>query len=172
MFRVGIVGHRFLGGARVEAFLHEQCASLLRKAQAERGGVVGLSAIAEGADTIFAEVAVALQVPLEIVRPFEQYAADFTTPGAQGRYERLRAAARVETRLPHVVRSDEAYRDAMNWLVENSDLLLAAWDGLPASGPGGTGEAVGLAVSLGRAWVHLNVSNFSVTSHGAAVLKL
>jgi hypothetical protein len=165
MFRVGIVGHRRLGGAEAEAFVYEQCAALLSRAGAGRGGVVALSAIAEGADMIFAEAAVALRVPLEIVRPFERYAADFTTPETRSRYDALRAAARAETRLRHVARSDEAYRDAMDWVVTRSDLLLAAWDGLPASGPGGTGEAVGRAAGLGRPWVHLNVKDFSLTPH-------
>jgi len=171
MFRVGMVGHRFLGGPEAEAFVRRQCVSLLARARAAHGEVVGLSAIAEGADTIFAEAAVALGIPLEIVIPFEEYAADFETPEPRRRYEALRAAARAETRLAHAARSDEAYRDAMHWVVMRSDLLLAAWDGLPASGPGGTGEAPGRADALGRPWVHLNVKDFSVTPYRAGVLQ-
>lgn len=172
MFRVGMVGHRFLGGQEAEAFVSRQCALLLGQALAARRGVVALSAIAEGADTIFAEAAVALGIPLELVRPFGHYADDFETEEARRRYDALRAAARDETRLPHAARSGVAYRDAMDWVVTRSDLLLAAWDGLPASGPGGTGEAVARAAALGRPLIHLNVKDFSVTPHGGSILEL
>ena len=43
----------------------------------------------------------------------------------------------------------------------NSDLLIAAWDGLPPKGMGGTAEAVGLAVNLQKEWIHLNVRDLS-----------
>lgn len=165
MFRLGIVGHRYFSNEETTAFVVEQCFSVLKTAQAEHPEVVALSAIAEGADTLFAEAALALEIPLEIVRPFNKYVSDFRTGSARWRYRRLRAAARSEARLGYGERSDVAYRSAMNWIVRRSDVLVAAWNGLPAMGLGGTGEAVKQAVRLNRPWLFLNVTDLSVTFH-------
>lgn len=165
MFHVGIVGHRYLADQQTENFISEQCTEILRRAKAERGEVVALSAIAEGADTLFAEAALAVDIPLEIVRPFQEYEADFETPAAKARYERLRAAAVRETKFRYQERSNAAYEAAMSWVVERSDLLIVAWDGLPAEGAGGTGDAVKRATQQNKPWVHLDVTNLSVKTH-------
>lgn len=167
MFRIGIVGHRYLANVETIAFVANQSLAALKRAQAEHSDVVALSAIAEGSDTLFAEAALTLAIPLEIVRPFAEYAADFETLSAKRRYEELRAAARREVKLPHEDRSDVAYEAAMNWIVTRSDLLLLAWDGLPAGGAGGTGDAVKQAVQLNRPWLHLDVTDLSVKAHAS-----
>jgi hypothetical protein len=167
MFYVGIVGHRYLADQQTETFVLEQCKVILRQAKAERGELVAISALAEGADTLFAEAALALDIPLEIVRPFADYATDFETASAKARYEKLRAAARREVLLTHQDRSNVAYEAAMNWIVENSDLLVVAWDGLPAEGAGGTGDAVKQAIKLNRHWLHLDVTDLSVKTYAA-----
>ncbi len=165
MFRVGIVGHRYLTKSETIAFVADQSLAALKRAQSVHADVVALSAIAEGADTLFAEAALILAIPLEIVRPFQEYEADFETLPAKRRYEKLRMAARSEVNLTYRERSNLAYEAAMSWIVSRSDLLLVAWDGLPAEGAGGTGDAVKQAVQLNKRWVHLNVTDFSVTTH-------
>ena len=169
MFRIGIVGHRYLSSAETIAFVTDQSLSALKQVQAEHSEVVALSAIAEGADTLFAEAALTLDIPLEIVRPFGDYAADFETLESKTRYDELRAAARSELTLTYDERSNVAYEAAMNWIVKQSDLLLVAWDGLPAEGAGGTGDAVKQAVQLNKPWLHLNVTDLSVTAHGGGL---
>ena len=165
MFRLGIVGHRYLSSKATIAFVSEQCLAALKQAQAEHTNLVALSAIAEGADTLFAEAALSLDIPLEIVRPFDEYASDFKTMAARRRYEGLLAAAHIETRLNHEERSDAASRAAMNWIVRRSDVLIVAWNGLPATGLGGTGAAVKQLVQLNRTWFCLDTTNLSVTFH-------
>jgi len=150
-------------------FVKEQCTLFLKEAHSEHPGLAALSAIAEGADTLFAEAALELGIPLQIVRPFADYAADFETEVARERYEKLRAAARTERKLVHKERSDKAYGAAMSWIVANSDVVMIAWDGLPADGPGGTGSAVELVIKLNRPWVHLDVSALSVKFHPAQI---
>src|SRR5438552_11828242 len=133
--------------------------------QTEHLELNALSAIAEGADTLFAEAAIRLDIPLEIVRPFTNYAEDFRTASARTRYEKLRAAARNETKLPYPERSDMAYKAAMNWIVDRSELVVVAWDGQPAIGSGGTGDAVRQLMLRKRPWVHLDVVNISMIFH-------
>ena len=155
--RIAIVGHRALGGAPTDAFVASASRDLLLGALRSRRDVSAVSALAEGADTLFAEAALALGLPLHVVTPFADYEDDFVSPAARNRFVRLRAAAMSEQQLPYVSRSDRAYQAAMRWVVGTSDVLLAAWDGRPSLGPGGTGHAVAHALSLGREVVHLDV---------------
>ena len=167
MLRIGIIGHRHLADVQTISFVKERCRQFLAAARNQEPEVKALSAIAEGADSLFAEAALELGIPLEIVRPFVEYAADFETPLARERYERLRAAARSERKLDHLARSDNAYRAAMEWIVNHSDVLVIAWNGLPAAGPGGTGTAVEKVIHLKRSWLHLDVNNLTVEFHQA-----
>ena len=173
MFYIGVVGHRYLANNEVIAFVTEQCSTFLRQAFAERSDLVALSAIAEGADTIFAEAALSLGIPLKIVRPFDGYAADFETPTARQRYEKLRAAAKSEERLAFRTRSDLAYRAAMDWIIRESDELVIVWNGRAAGAGaiGATGAAVEQLSKLERSWLYLDVVNFDVTFHQAHTNK-
>jgi hypothetical protein len=165
MTRIGIVGHRYFSDDKVLKFVVRQTNCILEKIWDQYSDLVALSAIAEGADTIFAEAALALGIPLEIVRPYTAYSSDFATAAARYRYDSLRVSARRENRLRYTHRSDEAYETAMNWVVTRSDLLVVVWDGYPANGPGGTGQAVNQAIRLNLSWIHINVSNLTVTHH-------
>lgn len=165
MFSLGIVGHRYLAGAERISFVTESCFAILTRLRAKHENLNVISAIAEGADTILAEKAIELNIPLDIVRPFEEYAMDFATPSAKQRYERLRSIARSETILNYSRRSDAAYLAGMHWIVDNCNLLVAVWDGSAARGLGGTGDAVERGVSMNLDWIHIDVVNLTVTCH-------
>ena len=126
-----------------------------------------VSALAVGADTLFAEAAVELDVPLHVVTPFAEYETDFVELEARRRHADLRASSASETRLPFTARSDRAYQAAMRWVVDRSDVLLAAWDGRPAAGPGGTGDAVSYALATFRPVVHLALAEHAVRAYGS-----
>ncbi len=161
-FRMGVTGHRDLGDEVTAAFVAAQCKTILQKVLAEHGEVVALSALAEGADTLFAEAALELGVPLETVTPFERYVEDFEGQ-ARERYEQLLAQTRVEHRLPHAERSNEAYLAVGLWVVDHCDLLVAIWNGQPAAGKGGTGDVVDYARQVGRPYIHIHTVERTVT---------
>ena len=156
MCRLGIVGHCFLG-ARATAFVNAESRAFLARRLLISDDVVALSALAVGADTLFAEAAMSAEVPLEIVRPYDGYDDEFLTRCSRTRYDALLTAARRETRLPFGSRSPSAYEAAMKWIVEASDVLVAAWDGAPRGIRGGTAHAVSHAERIGREVVHLHV---------------
>ena len=52
MFRIGIVGHRYLANRATIEFVEEQCTLFLKDAYSEHQDLAALSAIAEGADTL------------------------------------------------------------------------------------------------------------------------
>jgi hypothetical protein len=165
--RIGIVGHRALD-RDTTSFVSAESAALLRAECTAHGHVVGISALAEGADTLFAEAALRLGIPLEIVRPFDRYADDFVTGPSRSRYRRLVEAARRETRLPFSVASVHAYEAAMTWVVRACDVLVAVWDGSPPRGRGGTADAIAYAERIGRRVVHLDVTAHEVLLRGGA----
>jgi len=100
-------------------------------------------------------------VPLEIVRPFEQYPDDFSTVESRTIYTSLVASACREERLAFTHRCVDAYFEAMQWVVQTSDLLIAAWDGKEGRGRGGTSDAVRHAKDRRLDWVHLDVTQLS-----------
>ena len=153
---------------RAAAFVGVASSALLAEELASARGAVAISALAEGADTLFAEAAVTAHVPLEIVRPFSCYADDFRTEPSRQRYRALAAEARKETRLRYKTRSVRAYEAAMCWVVDHCDILVAAWDGRPARGPGGTAHAVRHAELIGRPVVRLDVTYHVVRRLAAA----
>lgn len=165
MTRIAIAGYRTFENERVVDFISHQYLSILRNAKMNNMTVTAISAIAEGADTLFAEAALYLDIPLEVVRPFAKYASDFETKKALTRYEKLLIRASKEVRLPFDHRSDEAYRTAMYWIVENCDILVATWNGKASATLGGTKDAVERAIFINRPWIHIDVIDLSVSFH-------
>jgi hypothetical protein len=155
MHRLGIVGHRELDPAACE-FVAAACSALIAEAQCVTK-VAAVSALAEGADTLFAEAALSAGATLEVVRPYEGFDGEFTTAERRRRYRALVEAASEETRLPFNSRSTRAYAAAMRRVTDVCDVLVAAWDGTPPRGTGGTADTVRYAEKIGRRVVHIDV---------------
>jgi hypothetical protein len=164
--KLGIAGHRVLDPS-ASAFVASASSVLIAVAR-RAGEVAAVSALAEGADTLFAEAALAAGAHVEVVRPFAAYERDFPTHAAQRRYRALVEAAATETRLPFAARSTQAYEAAMRRVVDVCDVLVAAWDGTPPRGTGGTADAVRYAERVGRRVVHLDVVAHRVLVRGDA----
>ncbi len=143
------------------------CSALIRDAQRVRE-VAAVSALAEGADTLFAEAALSAGATLEVVRPYEGFEGEFPIAERRRRYRTLVDAASQETRLPFSSRSTRAYEEAMRRVTDACDVLVAAWDGTPPRGTGGTADTVRYARSIGRRVVHLDVVRHCVIVRGSA----
>lgn len=148
--RVGITGHRDLGaaGAWVAASLFDLYMS--------ESAVEVLTSLAEGADQIAANVAVARALGLYAIVPSEQYEKSFRDAFSRKDYFRLLALSRGVQTLPYAEPSEEAFFAAGRKVVEQCDVLFAVWDGLPAKGPGGTGDVVEYALAYRRRVVQLD----------------
>ncbi len=160
MTGVGIVGHRFLQPTAAD-FVAKQCHGLLKELQAEQGKITAYSAIAEGADSIFAATALALNIPLEIVIPFTGYENDFQNEKARTTYQQLQLSATQKTILPFTGRSVDAYYEAMQWVLERSAIVIAVWNGDNSGGRAGTADAVKKIREAGRSWIHIDINNYT-----------
>ena len=169
-FQVGVTGHRALPGTGASA-LQTQAADLFRQVRdgverlhtADQAGTVPLyqpsppilrciCGLAEGADTVLATAALAEGWSLVAVLPFaaEEFARDFMAGPARDRFHALLAQASAVSELDgDRRRGGEPYADIGVQVIEQSDLLLAVWDGLPPRGPGGTGDVVAQALERG-----------------------
>lgn len=150
--RVGITGHRKLGSS--ERWVGETLHALLDLLVAHEK--VAISALAVGADTLFAETALRLDVPLEAVIPYADYVADFPVGPPREKYEELVERAITVHRLPHVVKSSEAYMSAGKWIVDHCDLLFAVYDGRDPENTGGTADVVQYARDEGTRIVRVD----------------
>lgn len=187
-FRVGVTGHRTISGEganaaavgdgvrMVLAYLWQTVAD-----SAPVGSVPALvvvSPLAEGADRLIAREAVASGFPLHCPLPFpcDEYESDFTSEASRREFRDLLARAAVVRELPGVrgtARGEgEAYAAVGRVVVDESDVLLALWDGAAARGDGGTAHVVEDALAravpvvwLASAWPH---AIRLLTANGAA----
>jgi hypothetical protein len=109
-----------------------------------------VSSLAEGADRLVVEEV--LQTPgarLIAVLPFgaEDYAQDFGPEGSPSRRHFAALLARAADIYvgPAVARRADGYAHAGEYLLAQSDVLLAVWDGRRKQGRGGTAEIVARA---------------------------
>ena len=142
--RVGITGHRDLGASA--AWVAASLADLLDAEAA----VEVLTSLAEGADQIAANLAVAKALGLSVILPSQGYEKTFRDGHSRRDYFRLLALAREVETLPFREPSEAAFFAAGKAVVERCDVLIAVWDGEPARGLGGTGDVVAYARAYGR----------------------
>lgn len=112
--------------------------------------VIGLSALAAGADQIFAGVVYDIGGELHVIIPSERYETTFTDQVDLDNYRRLLALTTSVTVLPFTEPTENAFYAAGRAVVDACDALLAVWDGKPAKGLGGSADVVSYARSSGK----------------------
>ncbi|WP_175411217.1 hypothetical protein [Streptomyces sp. TRM64462] len=148
MKRIGVTGHRHIPD---ELHTHVR-AAMTAVFDGHRGGapLEALSSLAVGADTLFADIALASGAELTVVVPSGDYEDGFADAAELARYRALKDRATREVRLPYAHATDEAYYAAGAYIADNCDRLLAVWDGAPSRGLGGTADIVEYARALGK----------------------
>lgn len=123
----------------------------LRKAlEPYRADLVGVSCIAAGSDSLFAEEVTALGGRLVVLIPSADYRAKKVKKDHAPVFDRLVKAAVEVVTLPNETANRAAYEEANALLLERGDRLVAVWDGTPPSGKGGgTADTVLLAREAG-----------------------
>jgi hypothetical protein len=99
--------------------------------------LLGVSCIAAGSDSLFAEAVLEAGGHLVAVIPSEDYReAKVRAPHAE-RFDRLLAAAAIVVTMPYETASRAAYEAANRELLRRADRLVAVWNGQPPTGKGG-----------------------------------
>jgi hypothetical protein len=103
------------------------------------------SCLAEGADRILSRILVKrLEAKLTIVLPLPEleYIKDFKTDKSIQEFRDLKQMADNIIVPDQIFARPLAYQVANHTLLQDCDLLVTIWDGMPARGPGGTSEVV------------------------------
>jgi hypothetical protein len=146
-FVFGISGHRDLVPADLPE-LRRQLREVFRKAiSAQPDATIQLlTPLAEGADRVAAEEALALGIKLVVPMPMPQaeYERDFTTAESLAEFRRLLKMAdkQFEIKDPGTTfetdKRTQSYAAVGDYIARNSDLLILLWDGKEIEKVGGT----------------------------------
>lgn len=143
--RVAVTGHMNIT---------ESTAVLVRteitRCLAEVPELVGVSCIARGADSVFAQAVLEVGGRLEVVLPSRNYRAAKVKPDHVPVFDELVARASEVRVMDFEEAGREAYEAANAALLESADRLVAVWDG-EGGEAGGTGSVVKLAREQGVA---------------------
>lgn len=137
--RVGVTGHMNLS---------EQTVPLIAEAvrdylcTLDTASLVGVSCLARGSDSVFAEVVVELGGQLEVVLPCADYRQAKVKPDHAPQFDRLLSKASVVKTMPFPTANRDAYVAANEAVLGSIDHLVAVWDGQPSPDKGGTAGAV------------------------------
>lgn len=142
---IAITGHRGLPRATEELI---DTAIRRRLAEHRDGELVGLSCVADGADSIFAQAVLDAGGSLVVIVPAAEYRGGLPAEH-HSVYDALLAAAAEVVRLDHQESTSQSHMDASIYLLDRADQLLAVWDGQPARGYGGTADVVQAAEGRG-----------------------
>lgn len=143
--RVGVTGHMNLTADTIPLVRAE-----IRKVLGVLGpDLIGVSCLAAGADTIFAEVILDLGGELEVVVPSVDYRQSKVKPDHASVFDHLLERATLVRTLPFSQANRDAYEAANRELLDSSDALLAVWDGEAPADRGGTAAVVDEAVARG-----------------------
>jgi hypothetical protein len=139
--RLAISGHQDIS-SEVVAYVRP---ILIRLINEQESNVVGVSSLAAGADQLFAALILEQGGSLHAIVPCRGYERTFSEPDGLEQFNALLAGAQKIETLDYPEPSEEAFLDAGHRVVDNSDLLIAVWDGRPAAGKGGTADIVDYA---------------------------
>ncbi|BCL79605.1 NUDIX hydrolase [Ktedonobacteria bacterium brp13] len=165
-FVIGVGGHQYLGDEKTQQFVMQQFRTLLASYQQRESHLILYSALALGTDQLFVHIALELGVRVEIVLPCAEYESIFSSEAEKQEYNRLLHAAQTIHQLPAQQCSDDAFLAAEQWIVDKSNLVILAWNGLPSQGRSGTGDIASYARFVGCPFIHINTKSLLVKTYG------
>ena len=133
MTTIAVTGHMDLTDASVP-LVRDALRETLKPYAAD---LTGISCIAKGSDSLFAEVVLELGGRLVAVIPSKGYRQAKVRPDHEETFDRLTKGAAEVLVLGHETANRSAYEDANRTLLQRAHRLVAVWNGTPPSGKGG-----------------------------------
>lgn len=112
-------------------------------------GLIGISCIARGADSIFAQVVLDLGGKLEVLLPASNYRETKVKLAHAAQFDELMRQAATVRVLPFGEANRDAYRAANEALISSCDRLFAVWDRQAGTDKGSAASVVEYARSQG-----------------------
>ena len=173
---IGVIGHRLnrLPEQRRSGVMTRICEvleQLSRAAQTalerheaffanERAALTLISGLAEGTDRMAAQGAIEQGLSLTAILPFEieTYEKDFKQQSSRAEYRELISKATTLELCGDPKQKPRAYEAAGLTILDNSDIVLAVWDGETSAGRGGTVELIEIAAKRGLPIIHIDTT--------------
>lgn len=143
MVRIGVTGHMNITPGTAGLVYDE-----IKQRLARSTDLVGVSCIARGADSVFAQAVLDSGGQLEVVVPSRNYRERKVKPDHAALFDELIGRAKSVRVMDFDDAGAEAYEAANEAVVGSCDRLIAVWDGA-AGERSGTGSVVTLAQSRG-----------------------
>ncbi|GGN97023.1 hypothetical protein [Nocardia rhizosphaerihabitans] len=137
--RISVTGHMNITAA-TEPLVRDALSALL----ADIPDLVGITCLARGADSVFAEAVLDHGGRLEVVLPSRNYRTAQVKPDDLPRFDNLLAKAHTARVMDFDDAGRAAYEAANKVLLDHCDRLIAVWDG-DHGARGGTATVVALA---------------------------
>jgi len=137
--RVGVTGHMNLSEETIP-LVEDAVRAHLKDFDAST--LVGVSCLARGSDSVFAEVVIELGGQLEVVLPSSNYRDVKVKADHAPQFDRLVGRASVIRTMAFDTPNRDAYVAANEAVLGTIDQLVAIWDGQPSPDRGGTAGAV------------------------------
>ncbi|MGI5472773.1 hypothetical protein [Streptomyces sp. CA-132043] len=134
MTTLSVTGHMDLTEASAGPVREALRALLLRHGG---DGLIGVSCIAEGADSLFADEVLRAAGRLVVVLPSRDYRRSVVSSAHAPFFDRLLAAAGEVCVMPYETAGRAAYEAANAAVLDRADRLVAVWNGEPPTGKGG-----------------------------------
>lgn len=148
--RIGVTGHQRRPGIDW-AWVSSEITKLLKS---EGRGIEAYSSLAAGADQVFAQAALKCGASLVAVIPVTDYENYFSGTDLLT-YRKLLDCASV-VKLDWAGDPQKGFLAAGKFVVDETEKMIAVWDGQPAVGPGGTGDVVEYSQEQGRPVFHID----------------
>ena len=139
MPRIAVTGHLNLSPESVPLVRRAIVDLLVAHAS---GGLTGISCLARGADSVFAEAVLEQGGTLEVILPSADYRVSMVKPDHAAQFDSLISRAALVRVLPFQQADRDAYEAANGMMLDSCDELFAVWDGLPGTAKGGTASVV------------------------------
>lgn len=173
---ISITGHRLLTAEqknRVAPVISKAIDNIIFtiKEHEPTANFEALSPLAEGADTLFARVAISMGLPLKVILPFEvdEYLKDFSTDRDRQEFYEVYNTVKDTDRIFSGSRSGkekgQLFLEMGRKLVDEADFLIAIWNGKTGKGIGGTTDVVTYAIEkkknilvISPEWEHTHIN--------------
>jgi hypothetical protein len=176
IYKIGVTGHRFIED---EDLIRNRVREVIRYIEygfSDKDHILKvISPLAEGADRIVAQEVLKFQDgpyenEMRVVLPLEkdEYMDDFKTIESKEEFINLLNQAKEVITLPETPTRKDAYLQVGEYVVDESDVLIAIWDGKPSRGKGGTADIIGYAKSIGRevVWINSKSGEIIISDYG------
>lgn len=156
--KVGITGHQDIGDQNHISKIKKELTKILLNESV----TLGLTSLAKGAGQLFAEVLSENAISYCVVIPSKGYSETFEDKVSLKKYHYFLNESDQRVTLSFDYPKEKASYDAGKYIVENSDCIIAIWNGKLAEGLGGTADIVDYSLKKNKRVIHLNSIDLKV----------